>query len=104
MRCVDCRWFHKGNEICLKTGNAVFGIYVDFDCEHANNMTVFEKITESLEVLAAEFVEPYTTWDSDGRLDKMWRTSFRDLSGRLFDTREEAIAATVAKLKEVCNG
>ncbi len=63
--------------------------------------TVFEKITSSLEVLAEEFVEPYTTWGADGYLNKMWRTNFRDLSGMLFDTREEAIAATVAKLKEV---
>ena len=62
---------------------------------------VFQAITESPEVLAVEFVEPYTTWDSDGRLNKRWKTSFRDLSGRLFDTREEAIAATVAAFNSI---
>lgn len=65
--------------------------------------SVFDRITQSEEVLAEEFVEPYTTWAADGSLDKMWQTSFRDLSCRLFDTKEEAIAATVEKLKEVCN-
>ena len=63
--------------------------------------TIFHKITASPEVLAKEFVEPYITWDADGHMNRMWQTSFRDLSGRLFDTRAEAIAATVEKLKKV---
>lgn len=63
-------------------------------------MTVFDRITQSPEVLAEEFVEVYTYWGEDGHLETRWRTNFRELSGMLFDTREEAIAATVARLKE----
>lgn len=63
-------------------------------------MTVFQQITQSPEVLVEEFVEPYTRWGEDGYLETRWRTNFRELSGMLFDTKEEAIAATVAKLKE----
>ena len=69
--------------------------------EHFPEQTVFDQITQSEETLAEEFVEPYTTWAADGNLNKMWQTSFRDLSCRLFDTKEEAVAATVARLKEV---
>jgi hypothetical protein len=65
--------------------------------------TVFDRITASPEVLAAEFVEPYTRWGEDGYLETLWRSNFRELSGMLFDTKEEAIAATVARLKEVCD-
>ena len=63
--------------------------------------TLFDRITQSPEVLAEEFVEPYTRWGADGHLETLWRSNFRELSGMLFDTKEEAIAATVAKLKEV---
>ena len=104
------------NRICGKCGShrvVDAGSYAGssfFKCETCGQlgmrekfprMTVFHQITTSPEVLAVEFVEPYTTWDADGRLNKMWQTSLRDLSGRLFDTREEAIAATVERLKEV---
>ena len=57
--------------------------------------TVFDKITASPEVLAEEFVEPYTRWGEDGHLETLWRTNFGELSGMLFDTREEAIAASI---------
>lgn len=63
--------------------------------------TVFHKITASPEVLAEEFVEPYIRWGEDGRPETLWRSNFRELSGMLFDTKAEAIAATVARLKEV---
>ncbi len=66
--------------------------------------TVFDLITASPEVLAEEFVEPYTRWGEDGHLETLWRSNFRELSGMLCDTREETIAATMEKLKEVCNG
>ncbi len=62
--------------------------------------TLFDHITASEEVLVKEFVEPYTRWGEDGYLETLWRSNFRELSGMLFDTKEEAIAATVAKLKE----
>jgi hypothetical protein len=62
--------------------------------------TVFARITASPEVLAEEFVEPYTRWGEEGHLETLWRSNFRELSGMLFDTKEEAVAATVAKLNE----
>ena len=70
-------------------------------CKDFREVSVFDKIVTSPELLAEEFVEPYTTWGADGYLDKRWKTSFRDLSGRTFDTRAEAVAATIEKLKEV---
>jgi hypothetical protein len=63
--------------------------------------TLFNRITQSPEVLAEEFVEPYTRWGEDGYLETLWRSNFRELSGMLFDTKEEALAETVARLKEV---
>lgn len=102
-KCPYCGSFRN---VCV---NPVSFKYVCLACEkffckgEQPKQTVFDRITQSEEVLAEEFVEPYTTWAADGSLDKMWQTSFRDLSCRLFDTKEEAIAATVARLKEVCN-
>ena len=65
--------------------------------------TVFHQITASEALLAEEFVEPYTSWGEDRHLETLWRSNFRELSGMLFDTEEEAIATTLAKLKEVYN-
>jgi hypothetical protein len=72
-------------------------------CKHfleREKPTVFDHITQSVEALAPEFVEPYTCWGEDGYLETRWRTNFRELSGMLFDTREEVISATVAELKK----
>lgn len=59
-----------------------------------NDVTVFDRITSSPEVLA-----PTMIWE-----DYDWCV-FRSniIEGGEFDTREDAIAATVAKLKEVCD-
>lgn len=61
----------------------------------------FDSITVSPEVLAEEFVDPYIRWGEDGHPETLWRSNFRELSGMLFDTKEEAIVATLARLKEV---
>lgn len=98
MKCADCRWFHKENEICLKTGNSIFGIYIDNKCEYVNNMTVFEKITASPEVLAEVLV--FTSYFEDCHYQKRaWKSVF--FLPKRYKTKEEAIAETVAKLKEV---
>lgn len=57
--------------------------------------TLFHRITASEEVLApyfvrADFDEPFLPW-------------FSTLTNESFETHEQAIAATVAKLKEVCD-
>ena len=57
--------------------------------------TVFDHITESLEVLASEFVEMmYDRVEGDYRYYSM-------LTGEFYNSREEAVTATVEKLKEV---
>lgn len=56
--------------------------------------TLFDRITQSPEVLAERLVYRY---DGNGT----WRSFL--LYGYEFLTKSEAIAATVAKLKEVCD-
>ena len=72
------------------------------DCQHRWKIgesqpkpTLFDHITASPEVLAAELV--FWGHDKDGE----WYTSH--LLDEDYHTEAEAIAATVAKLKEVCN-
>ena len=72
-----------------------------FELKAMPKKTVFQQITTSEESLSEEFVEPYTRWGEDGRPETLWRSNFRELSGMLFDTKEEATAATLARLKEV---
>lgn len=65
-------------------------------CKHWKK-TVFEQITASPEVLAKEFCEKmFSCFDNDFR----W---FSMLTGEFYNSKPEAIAATVAKLKEVCD-
>lgn len=59
--------------------------------------TVFDTITVSPEVLAPRFI--YTVCTSDG--EQRWCSALLEV-GSWF-SESEAIAATVAKLKEVCN-
>ena len=58
--------------------------------------TIFNRITASLEVLAEEFVGLIF----DHRFTSKYRY-FSKLTREFYDTKPEAIAATVAKLKEV---
>ena len=99
----------QGNETVFLTQDEINNPYADIPTmiedkkrkQVQMKQTIFHRITASPEVLAEDFVEPYTRWGEDGHLETLWRTNFRELSGMLFDTKEEAIAATVAKLKEV---
>ena len=60
--------------------------------------TVFDRITSSPEVLAPEFVGMmYDRVSGEDRYYSM-------LTGEFYNSYEEAIAATLKKLKEVCNG
>ena len=59
--------------------------------------TLFDRITSSPEVLAEKLVfEIFCKEDPD---IKGWTSAFTDVH----ETKSEAIAATVAKLKEVCD-
>lgn len=100
---------------CKSTNVVAYGYYggtTYYSCKNCQDWgekdefpeaTLFDRITASPEALGKEFVEPYTRWGEDGHLETLWRSNFRELSGMLFDTEEETIAATVDKLKEVCN-
>ena len=84
---------------CPKCRSEYLGVRTDNYCLSCgwNNYTVFHEITASPEVLAEEFVEMmYDRVAGDYRYYSM-------LTGEFYNSREEAIAATVAKLMEVCD-
>lgn len=59
--------------------------------------TIFDRITKSVDTLAEEFVGMmYDRVSGEYRYYSM-------LTGEFYNSYEEAIAATVIKLKEVCN-
>ena len=63
-------------------------------------ITVFDRITSSPEVLAPKFVHEATTCDGDGHVLSGYKSTI--IAG-FWLVEPEAIAATVAKLKEVCD-
>lgn len=96
MKCKDCKYHHQDYHYCLKDKNCRSlsmnnGACKDF--EPIPKQTVFQKITQSEETLAAELV--FWGHDKNGE----WYTSH--LLDEDYQTEAEAIAATVAKLKEV---
>lgn len=93
---------------CPNCGRGI-GVYQDYVggtsffrcdiCGHTGcdfeDATLFDRITRSPEVLAPEFVEMmYDRVAGDYRYYSM-------LTGEFYNSRDEAIAATVNKLKEV---
>ena len=98
---------------CLSCGNVTVadaGYYAGssfYQCETCGRRgtsdifpkaTVFHKITASPEALAVEFVGMmYDRVSCEDRYYSM-------LTGEFYNSYEEAIAATLKKLKEVCNG
>lgn len=62
------------------------------------DMTLFDRITQSPETLAEKLV--FEIFCKEDPNIKGWTSAFTDVH----ETIEEAIAATVAKLKEVSNG
>lgn len=94
--CKDCRNRFSDEGTCPVR----FGVSDTDDatnCDTFEPITVFHSITSSPEVLAPEFVEMmYDRVAGDYRY-------YSILTGEFYNSREEAIAATVAKLKEVCD-
>ena len=92
-KCADCG--------CEVNRNVIQGMYYCPRCDDDKReidvlpMTLFDRVTASPEVLAERLV--YITVTAWGETVYM-STIIRD---GMFKTREEAIAATVAKLKEV---
>lgn len=62
-------------------------------CKYFKSATIFQKITESPEVLAEEII--FCIHDDS----EFWWTS--NILDKYYNSRAEAIAATVSKLKEV---
>lgn len=90
--CKNCKHFAPKTTHCKK---GVPWISEDDSCnnfEQKTKMTVFQQITQSPEMLAVELV----TLDCDG-----WWAYVGVGKRKTYPTREEALAATVAKLKEV---
>lgn len=78
-------------------------------------MTVFDQITQSPETLAEKLVyetaveERKTVYDNRGRgvgvrsyIDYVWKSSVT--GDDIYTSKDEALSATMVKLKEVCNG
>lgn len=89
-KCGDCRNYFKCDSACKN----------DFACADFKQQgkTVFDTITASPEVLAEKLVYiTVTAWGETVYIS----TIIRDA---MFRSRSEAIAATVARLKEVYNG
>ena len=71
--------------------------------EVINDMTLFDRITQSPETLAEKFI--FKEWHPIARRN-VWYSLLLNSEERLiyapsFETKQEAFAATVAKLKEV---
>jgi hypothetical protein len=97
--CRDCRAckYIDGKAWCACRAKDISDVDPKCDCFRRKRPTLFDRITASPEVLAEEFVEMmYDRVAGDYRYYSM-------LTGEFYNSREEAIAATVAKLKEVAD-
>ena len=86
---------------CPKCGSEYFEVREDDTCLSCGwqRNTVFDRITASPEVLAEKLVYHIILTDCMNRNRGYWRSTFFPCNKYL--TKEKAIAATVAKLKEV---
>lgn len=100
-KCGECRNYFKCDSACKN----------DWACEdfEPQGKTLFDRITASPEVLAEKLVYPTygiisRTWDFEkddwGTAEPSWSSAVIP-SDRCYSTKEDAIAATVARLKEV---
>jgi hypothetical protein len=97
--CGTCQ--HYQSEVCpIYDHNLPFEVCPNHWSKRKNKQTLFERITQSPEVLAEKLVyydcDGY--WHSTIVFCRMFPDCFED-----FNTEAEAIAATLAKLKEICN-
>ena len=96
--CSDCRFSIQDfpDLFCtVRKLSTKDGLFVT--CHHYLPKTVFHRITASPEVLAEKLVYSFACYD---RMGVYWRSTIvkDDVD---WSTKEEAIAATLAKLKEV---
>lgn len=60
--------------------------------------TIFDRITASPKVLAEKLVYQFIGYDGNGLFHGYWKSTITDED---YTTKEEAIAATVARLEEI---
>ncbi len=96
--CIDGieAWLNAPADDCVKQ-NGNHDTQTDL-CE-ADNMTVFEKITASPEVLAEKLVY-HVKEKADSGTYNYWRST---ISCNVWLKKSEALTATMEKLKEVCD-
>jgi hypothetical protein len=90
--CGDCRHYQEKGRFAVCTFDYT-ATSISSACEHFSKPTLFDRITQSPEVLAEKSV--YQNYIG------LWCSPFIQWGK---DTKAEAIAATVARLKEVCDG
>lgn len=97
--CSDCRFSIQDfpDLFCtVRKLSTKDGLFVT--CHHYLPKTVFDRITASPEVLA----EKLTYWQYDPEQSRCgWTNNI--IVGELYKNYHEAIAATAARLKEVCD-
>ena len=109
--CGKCK-SHKVADLGSYAGST---FYKCEDCEQVGmrdkfpEMTLFDRINASPEVLAEKLVYRRNCkiiHQDDKSTMEYWTYSWKSsvITGQSFETKPEAIAATVAKLKEVYNG
>ena len=112
-KCRECARYDKTKNICCLTKSNILNPNDDRHCVHwlKRRQLLFDRIAASEEVLAKELVyclnsSSFRGIDSAGRLlayeNEVWVSTI--LPGSFWTEYEVALAATVARLKEVENG
>lgn len=110
VNCKDCQFYHNGrceelgeyttpgecgcSWFAPRTNKTVVLLDNAWRIAEEKKPTVFERITQSPEVLAENLVVEYRHGVKD-------YAYYSTVTGGLYNTKAEALAATVAKLKEV---
>ena len=101
-KCGDCRNYMSCESATCVSDTACDGFKSD-------ERTLFDRITESEEVLAEKLVYSYSIVINRNRhgngILTLYSTRYTSnvIGGSAFETKEEAITATIEKLKEACD-
>ena len=107
--CVNCKYLKDG-KYCNRKKSDIYNPKI-FCGYWKQKPTVFERLTTSEEALAEKLVYPTygvisRSWDFEkddwGTAEPSWSSTVLP-PDKCFSTKEDAIALTVAKLKEVYN-
>lgn len=90
--CGECRYFNPLSNLCIVLGGKVSKSATGCPANYIKPPTLFQEITASPEVLAEKLVY---------QLPDGWWVATIVYDGAKFTHKETAIAATVARLKEV---